>query len=390
VRLTTATPPITRQRRRPGGEQRWEVRRQDCLDALSALAAGSVDAVITDPPYGINFRGLAWDRPSTSETAPKRGTASADGGYQAWCERWARECLRVLRPGGHLVSFGAARTAHRLASGIEDAGFELRDLLLWLYGQGFPKSKNLAGPWSGWGTTLKPGYEPILLTRKPLAGRLEDNVARHRTGALHIDACRLAPTEPRIGPPGGRTGRARADHPTGEPPAPTPADVGGRWPTNLLLGHAPGCSPGRCTVECPIGALGARARFFYCAKTDRRERDAGCEHLRPRTTQTFAIGREAELKATAHPVANHHPTVKPLELMRWLLRLVTPPDGLIVDPFCGSGSTGCAAVLEGRRFLGIERDPAYAAIARARIQHWAGGQAEPPSPAPTGTAKASL
>lgn len=339
--------------------------------------------MITDPPYGINFRGLAWDRPSTSETA-RQGRVAPDAGYQAWCERWARECLRVLRPGGHLVSFSAPRTAHRLASGIEDAGFELRDLLLWLYGQGFPKSKNLTGPWAGWGTTLKPAYEPILLTRKPLAGRLEDNVHRHGTGALHIDACRLAPAEAPVGPSGGLTNRARPDHPTWERPAPTPADARGRWPTNLLLNHAPDCSARRCTQECPIGVLGPRARFFYCAKADRRERDAGCEHLRPRTTETFAIGREAELRATAHPVANHHPTVKPLALMRWLVRLVAPPGGLIVDPFCGSGSTGCAAVLEGMRFLGIERAPAYAAIARARIEHWS----DPP-PTPTGTGKAS-
>lgn len=343
--------------------------------------------MITDPPYGINFRGLAWDRPAPSDTAPQRRIAP-DGRYQAWCERWARECLRVLRPGGHLVSFGAPRTAHRLASGIEDAGFELRDLLLWLYGQGFPKSKNLAGAWAGWGTTLKPAYEPILLARKPPTGRLEDNVARHGTGALHIDACRLAPTEAPDGASAGLRVPVREDHPTGQRPAPTPADVRGRWPTNLLLGHGPGCSPGRCTIECPIGELGLRARFFYCAKADRRERDAGCEHLHLRTTQTFAIGRDAELKATARPVANHHPTVKPLALMRWLLRLVTPPDGLIVDPFCGSGSTGCAAVLESMRFIGVERDPAYAAISCARIQHWADGQAEPP-PAPTAAARAS-
>lgn len=343
--------------------------------------------MITDPPYGINFRGLAWDRPTTNATGSQR-RASPEGSYEIWCERWARECRRVLCPGGHLVSFGAPRTAHRLASGIEDAGFELRDLLLWLYGQGFPKSKNLAGPWTGWGTTLKPAYEPILLARKPVPGRLEDNVARHGTGALHIDACRLAPAEAPVRPPGGLRPRAQVDHPTGGRRAPTRADARGRWPTNLLLGHAPGCSPERCTVDCPIGALGPRARFFYCAKADRRERDAGCEHLRPRTIETFAIGREAELRATARPVANHHPTVKPLELMRWLVRLVTPLDGLIVDPFCGSGSTGCAAVLEGMRFLGIERDPAYAAIARARIQHWADPHAQP-SPTPTGTGEAS-
>jgi site-specific DNA-methyltransferase (adenine-specific) len=205
---------------------------------------------------------------------------------------------------------------------------------------------------------------------------------------VHIDASRIGPAGAPVRPSRGLRVRSGADAPTSERSGPTRGDGGGRWPTNLLLGHAPGCSPERCTADCPIGALGARARFFYCAKADRRERDAGCEHLRPRTIQTFAIGRHAELKATAHPVANHHPTVKPLALMRWLVRLVTPPGGLVVDPFCGSGSTGCAAVLEGLRFFGIERDPAYAAIACARIQHWSGLGAEPP-PAATPTGQAS-
>jgi site-specific DNA-methyltransferase (adenine-specific) len=300
---------------------RWEVRREDCLLGLRELPDGSVDAVITDPPYGINFEGRAWDRPHVKPG--ERSRQSSGQRYQEWCEQWASECVRVLKPGGYLASFGSPRTVHRLASGIEDAGLELRDMLMWLHGQGYPKTRNLTGEWEGWGTGLKPAYEPILLARRAPDGPIADNIARHHTGALHIDACRVADR---------------------------------RWPPNLLLSHDHGCTETGCANGCPIGGLGDRARFFYCAKPNRRERDAGCEQLPRKTIQTFKIGREDELKAERDGSLNIHPTVKPIELMRWLVRLLCTTDALVLDPFTGSGSTGAAAVLEGTRFLGFEQD----------------------------------
>jgi site-specific DNA-methyltransferase (adenine-specific) len=236
------------------------------------------------------------------------------------------------------VSFGAPRTVHHLACGIEAAGLELRDTLMWLFGQGFPKSRNLTGPFTGWGTALKPAYEPIILARKPLDGSTQHNAERHGTGALHIDACR---------------------------------DDAGRWPPNLLLTHSAPCAPERCAAGCPVMDLGDRARYFYCPKASRGERDAGCRELERHVIDTFKIGADNERRARVAPVGNFHPTVKPLSLMRWLIRLTTQPGAVIVDPFCGSGSTGCAALLERRCFIGIERDPQYAQIAHARISHWA-------------------
>lgn len=328
----------------------WTVAAGDALELLATLPSTSVDAIVTDPPYGIGFQGHAWDRPGATPRrrgdghgrrmpSACRGAAAAQHGFQLWCRAWALECLRILKPGGHLVSFGAPRTAHHLACGIEAAGLELRDTLLWLFGQGFPKSENLRGQWAGWGTTLKPAYEPIVLARKPLVGTTQQNAEAYGTGALHIEAGR---------------------------------DESGRWPPNLVLSHSASCRPERCAPDCPAGALGPRARFFYTAKANRREREAGCEGLRARTIDTFKIGAAAERKAKREPTRNFHPTVKPIALMRWLVRLVCAEGALVVDPFCGSGTTGCAAVLEGRRFLGVERDPDYAAIASARIAHWAG------------------
>jgi site-specific DNA-methyltransferase (adenine-specific) len=315
-------------------DERWEVRQQDCLAGIAELPADSIDAVITDPPYGINFAAQAWDRPHVKPGERSRQTTGQR--YQEWCEQWANECLRVLKPGGFLASFGSPRTVHRLASGIEDAGFELRDMLMWLYGQGYPKTRNLTGEWEGWGTGLKPAYEPILLARRAPDGLIAESVARHHTGALHIDACRVADR---------------------------------RWPPNLLLSHHRGCTDTGCVAGCPVGDLGDHARFFYCAKPGRRERDAGCEHLPRKTIQTFKIGREDELKAEREGTLNIHPTVKPIELMRWLIRLLCAPDALVLDPFTGSGSTGAAALLEGARFIGFEQDSEYAQVARARIDH---------------------
>ncbi len=333
----------------------WRIMQADCLHALAELQNASVEAVITDPPYGIGLNGMAWDRPrarsSRAGEAPsrvaqgarcKRGSDRASlrnaTSFQAFSGSWAGECRRVLRPGGYLAAFGSPRTSHRLACALEEVGFELRDTLMWLHAQGFPKSRGLGPGAEGWGTTLKPAYEPILLARKPLAGSTAENRAAHGTGALHIEACRVSAP--------GRDGR---------------------WPANVLLSHGRRCRTAACQSDCPVGVLDARARFFFCAKPSRRERDSGCERLPRRTTQTFKIGARGERRASANPVANIHPTVKPVELMRWLVRLIAPAEGLVLDPFAGSGSTGIAAVLERRLFIGIEREPDYVRIARARI-----------------------
>jgi site-specific DNA-methyltransferase (adenine-specific) len=334
----------------------WTVRVGDSLELLATLPAASVDAVVTDPPYGIGFEGHDWDRPALAGPChlvalgngsgrgrhkPPRGSDRVQlvraRRYQLWSRAWAAESLRVLKPGGHLVSFGAPRTAHRLACGIEDAGFELRDTLMWLFGKGFPKAHRLDGAWGGWAASLKPAHEPILLARRPLQGTTQQNAERHGTGALNIEACR--------------------------------GDAG-RWPPNVVLSHASTCTPRRCDPDCPVETLGPSARFFYAPKISRRERDAGCEGLAARRTATFKIGSASWRRAEVNLTRNFHPTVKPIALMRWLVRLVCAPGGLVLDPFCGSGTTGCAAALERRRFLGIEREPDYAEIARARIAHW--------------------
>jgi site-specific DNA-methyltransferase (adenine-specific) len=320
----------------------------DCAAALAELGAETIDAIVTDPPYGIGFHGERWDGPAIREAAARsaRRRLSAGEAYQAWSRGWAAECLRSLRPGAHLAAFGSPRTAHRLACALEEAGFELRDTLIWLYGTGLPKSRRLSG---GRATSLKPAYEPILLARRPPEGPIERNLEAHGTGALNADACR----------------------------------VEGRFPANVVVSHAPGCAPGECAPGCavrlvdaaagstrsPSGALRRVSRLFYCPKASRSERDAGCERLPRQALDLFPNARAAPYKPPA--AANPHPTLKPLALMRWLVRLVVPPGGLALDPFCGSGSTGCAAVLEGRRFLGVELDHGYAEIARVRIAHWA-------------------
>lgn len=211
----------------------------------------------------------------------------------------------------------------------------------------------------GLSTSLKPAWEPIVLARKPLAGTLARNLAEHGTGAMNIDACRLALTD--------------QDHPSEgrSPSRRRTANPAGRWPTNVLLSHGSSCSPAGCEADCPIGLLGDRHRFFYAAKAARCEREAGCDHLPRAVTQTFSIGACCERLRAETPVANVHPTVKPIALMRWLVRLLNPAGGLVLDPFAGSGSTGAAAVLEGARFRGIEREASYVPIARARIAHWA-------------------
>lgn len=436
-----------------------DLRHGDCIEIMRAMPDASVDSIVCDPPYGLEFMGKAWDSfrvddPGTErfrgDNAGDHGTTSGDSGtvdgaagqvaygggkrpstsrctgcgkrdafrndhdcpnpdharwatelidpyaapptslaFQNWCRTWGLEALRVLKPGGHVAAFGATRLYHRLAGGLEDAGFEIRDSLAWMYGSGFPKSLNLEGEWDGWGTALKPAFEPIVLARKPLAGSVAANVLEHGTGALNIDGCR-------IGTDGGGTvcsywpepcaghdaagGAYDSDH--GAPPPGWPeVDAAGRWPANVVLDEEAAAildeqsGSTRSTLTSTPGAIygngdglpshtgeygfndeGGASRFFYVAKASTAERNAGLDALEPR-------------------IVNFHPTVKPIALMRWLVRLVTPPGGIVLDPFAGSGSTLVAAVLEGFDSIGCEMTDDYLPIIEARTA-WAHKQVE--------------
>jgi DNA modification methylase len=316
---------------------RWGLVEGDALAVLAKLPDASIDCVVTDPPYGIDFAGETWDGRDIRQAASERGRMGE--AFERWSRVWAGEARRVLKPGGHLLAFGAPRTFHRLACGIEDAGLEVRDQLLWLYAQGLPKSRRLPG---GRGTNLKPAYEPILLARAPLAGGALRTIEAWGTGALNTETSR----------------------------------VSGYWPAHLTLSHPSGCTETRCTRECPVRLIDAGrpdlhpSRLFFCAKASKQEREAGCEQLPARPVVLFGGRRRARRRR------NTHRTVKPLALMRWLVKLVTPPGGVVLDPFTGSGSTGAAALLEGRTFLGIEREAAYVDIACARLTHWAASAAQ--------------
>ena len=350
----------------PSGSERWRVVQADTLTLLPELPDASIDAVVTDPPYGISFHGQHWDGRDIHHTAMASGRErrlSKSQAFEHWTAMWATELHRILKPGGHVLAFAAPRMSHRLTSGLEDAGLEIRDVLMWLHGQGMPKSRRLPG---GLGTALKPAYEPIILARRALSAPAAQNVRGHGTGALNIDACRISP----LANHHDAVGRTRGKEPVsrGE----------GRWPANVVLTHTPNCRTERCAAACPARrfddqtiakGLGRANRFVYCAKASRRERDAGCQRLPARDLDLFPNARR-DRHAPPRRVRNPHPTVKPIELMRWLIRLATPQDGLVLDPFCGSGTTGIAAVLEQRRFLGIELDPEHANVARARITHW--------------------
>jgi site-specific DNA-methyltransferase (adenine-specific) len=313
----------------------------DCLDRLRELPDCSVDACVTDPPYGLSFMGKAWDY-----DVPQ---------VEVW-----REVLRVLKPGGHLLAFAGTRTQHRMAVQIEDAGFEIRDMIAWVYGSGFPKSRNLDGDWQGWGTALKPALEPITVARKPFKGTVAANVLEHGTGAINVDGCRVAGVK---GVPASPSNAGSLGWSTGGD-MDRKRQQNGRWPANLIhdgsdevvglfpqststgtAGSGESDRYGKFTrkqtgQQIGFGDSGSAARFFYCAKASKSDRGDG----------------------------NGHPTVKSTELMRYLCRLVTPPGGVVLDPFMGSGSTGKAAVLEGFRFIGIEREAEYLEIARGRIQ----------------------
>jgi site-specific DNA-methyltransferase (adenine-specific) len=435
----------------------------DCLEVLAQLPAQSAHAVVTDPPYGLEFMGHDWDRPWAVSPASRATFAGRDlrlpihrdnrnancracGGrqrgkkrcrcttpqwdrdphedmiaFQVWCQHWACACLRVLRPGGHLIAFGGTRTWHRLACALEDAGFDIRDTIAWLYATGFPKNLNisqavtkasnarpeatdrsaatLAQYWNGWGTALKPGFEPIVVARKPLAGTVAETVLAYGTGGLNIDATRIAyeqgalavnphqPT-PTMGENGGGMIRPEQHGQFVVRPA------SGRWPTNVVLTHAPACttdsevaSATRCVPGCPVADLdrqgdatsGAGHRTVHrraatgagTPQGDGNHRSSDYPGDPGGASRFFPTFRwQPKARASQRPSAGGvtHPTVKPVDLMRWLVCLVTPPDGTIVDPFLGSGTTAEAARAEGFRCIGIERDPSYLPLITTRLR----------------------
>lgn len=444
----------------------------DCRDVLATMPDASVHAVVCDPPYGIGFMGMAWD------TMREGGQPRSDSGFDhvggnhnatsaqdaartrriesvrfgEWCRPWLAEVFRVLRPGGHLVAFGGTRTHHRMFCAIEDAGFEIRDCLAYLFGSGFPKSLDVSkaidkaaglerpivstekkpdkrngnyhgaseqrapidwnrtsaasaasAAWDGWGTALKPAYEPICLSRKPLSeSSVAKNVLRWGTGALNIDGCRIPVDDDNYarncsgdrGHDENRTRELQFGMTAGS------ASLIGRWPANVCLDEeaagmldeqagerTSGANPKRRgsdkfrdvygefagQQECSParGAdSGGASRFFFTAKPSVAERESGLAHIEPRTrNRVNAGGLENDPKWAPTTRRNTHPTVKPFDLMSWLVRLVTPPGGIVCDPFLGSGSTGMAAVAEGFDFIGIEQDASFAEIAEGRIRN---------------------
>jgi len=389
-----------------------DVLQGECADTMAAMASETVDAIVTDPPYALTAgkkggSGDASINPNSPAGRARIGTGFMGKKWDAAIptpEMWAA-ALRVAKPGAHLVAFGGTRTHHRLMCAIEDAGWEIRDCLSWLYGSGFPKSHNLEGEHEGKGTALKPAWEPIVLARKALVGSVAENVARYGVGALAIDACRV------IGPAGsgvwGSSNETCADEKKFNA-SPGGADYrserhpAGRWPPNVALdqeaatqldgqsgelvsGANPtrrgsnkfattyGDSAGQEKCEPARGRdVGGASRFFYCAKASRAERNAGLEG-RDEKPLLWSAGAQNpgtfQSDNTHRAARNNHPTVKPVSLMRWLCRLITPAGGLILDPFAGSGTTGVAAALEGFRFIGIEAEPEYVEIAQARIAH---------------------
>jgi site-specific DNA-methyltransferase (adenine-specific) len=409
----------------------------DCRNELELLPDNSIDSIVTDPPYELGFMGKSWDASGI-----------------AYDQRVWVQCLRVLKPGGHMLAFSGSRTYHRMVCAIEDVGFQIRDQIMWVYGSGFPKSLNIskaidkaagaerengklkwkggtqlgvinddswkpkdvyesqpstddAKEWDGWGTALKPAHEPIVLARKPLDGTVANNVLTHGTGGINIDGCRVdyqsegdkrvahsnALGMERLSQEYGSTlstfeGGWKKHHP--ELPQ-------GRFPANFIhdgseevLELFPDSKGGAYTAKRgqavntafasgqeteggfrKMGDDGSAARFFYCAKANKKDRNEGLNEFTEKREAdriiSDGVGGDNPRNRSNTPKLNHHPTVKPTELMRYLCRLVTPPNGTVLDPFTGSGSTGKAAVLEGFSFIGIEQSAEYVQIAKARI-----------------------
>lgn len=438
----------------------------DCLGVLPTLPDGSVDSIVTDPPYELGFMGKKWD----------------NSGIAYNITLW-QECLRVLKPGGHLLAFGGTRTYHRMAVAIEDAGFEIRDSLHWIYGSGFPKSLNLsktldkmagapvkigkafkvageygerdlrdpekqgldrdemrheavtkqAKQWGGWGTALKPAHEPIVVARKPLVGIVAGNVLQYGTGALNIDGARVGRADNDVSHAGQRTATFGTQDTIsgGDGSGGWEQNTAGRWPANIILTHNHDCTD-TCTDGCPVQELdwqsgkvgaagpatgstktnkykstsmnghflgtdeppryyadnGGASRFFtitewdapfrYVAKPGKKERNAGLDALPEKPAGVKNSSGRGFSETDPHKkikAQNHHPTVKPLALMRWLVRLVTPPNGTVLEPFAGSGTTLVACHLENFNAIGIEMTDEYLPIIKGRLE-WARQQTE--------------
>jgi site-specific DNA-methyltransferase (adenine-specific) len=401
----------------------------DCLEVLKTIPDNSVDSIVTDPPYGLSFMNKKWDYdvPSTD----------------IWIE-----CLRVLKPGGHLLSFSGSRTYHRMAVRIEDAGFEIRDQIMWVYGSGFPKSHNIGkavdklqgnerevvgsrshrnsegsdegykrpcdedrikngvpitkgtSEWEGWGTALKPAHEPIVMARKPLSEKsVAENVLRWGTGGINIDDSRIGNDI--------RTVPVHSDdvkddqtlfglHPTIQHERVETTQ--GRWPANIIFDEEAGQvldqqsgiskgkvgmtqqsspnniyngfkSTGDTKVNDGITDIGGASRFFYCPKASKKDRDEGLDGFEEKQVFGDEGGTYQGLSNSKLPSKNYHPTVKPTDLMLYLIKLVTPVNGTVMDCFLGSGSTGKAAVRGGFDFIGIEKEEEYLKIAEARIKN---------------------
>jgi len=414
------------------------------LELLPTLADNSIDAIVTDPPYELGFMGKKWDSTGIAYSV----------------ELW-RECLRVLKPGGHLLAFSGSRTYHRMTVAIEDAGFEIRDMISWISNKTFPKSLNIgkaidkaagaerkvigqrtdgmsetamkpdkgwnpnsmtnviditapatpeAQKWEGWGTALKPTVEPIVMARKPLIGTVAENVLTYGTGGLNIDASRIGFTSEQdianyefnnngVNRMTKDEGEALGLHNGGwkikkqERQSPQ-----GRWPANLILDEytaelldeqsgiskseggnqnnrktkdsfISGTSATLSSVPSGYGDIGGASRFFYVAKASKRDRNEGLEELPDHEWRDDGAAIPQRNDRPFLPSKNHHPTVKPTDLMRYLVKLVTPPNGVVLDPFTGSGSTGKAAILEGFDFIGIELTEDYWPIIEGRLKH---------------------
>lgn len=392
----------------------------DCLQEMRQMADCSITHILTDPPYGLHFMGKDWDNFKKSnfdergdhkvvpENGKDRGVRkiqsanSAAGTYderrndefQEFMFKFGKEALRIVKPGGHILMFGAPRRFHRQICGLEDAGWEIRDCISWIFGSGFPKSHNKFG-FDGYGTALKPAWEPILVCMKPLDGTFKQNAEKWGVAGINIDDCRIGTSEclgrenPKPSTFVAKINETYVDNTKGL----------GRWPANLILDEEAGelldeqsgisKSPGKTTrgaggqngklspinaqgvVSCPSDSGGA-SRFFYCAKASSAERNAGLEGMDPSfVSDGRAVPNDTAYQRDQTPRKNTHPTIKPIKLMEYLLKLITPPNGgIVLDPFCGSGSTLVAARNLGINAIGIELQEEYCEIARKRIEYY--------------------
>jgi DNA modification methylase len=416
----------------------------DCIEVMRQLPDNSVDAVVTDPPYGLGFMGKDWDsvgalasRPASAEkhdnAYPRTGKGKAavtfDGnGFQLWFTEVATEALRILKPGGHLLAFGGTRTWHRLAVAIEDAGFEVRDSMAWMYGSGFPKSldvskaidkragaerevvgksnrcigpsqmgdngigtfkesnwaesNNITAPatpaaeqWQGWGTALKPAHEPIVVARKPLIGTVAENVLTHGTGALNIDGCRIAGEVPSVPQPVFGVASGVTDFGAGTGRNGSMSQATGRWPANVILDES---QAAELDKQSGVLSSGAHRKDYEFDEGSTQTQTSFVQGMAGKTrsyrveastggASRFFYVAKANKKERPNVDGIAHPTVKPMALMRYLVRLVTPPGGTVLEPFAGSGTTIEACVIEGFNCIAIEREADYLPLIEARL-----------------------